>query len=162
MSKQRMLATAGLIGSVLVLVLVLALEYLPARPAKADTVISYQTVTLFDGKTAYTDTQYSSGYLGAGFAHVQIHVSQTTISPTEVITYTPQFSLQPVGCGSIATWFDAGTWSGGTKTDVYLALTATITEGRELTMDGRCMRIKVEPLSATGYTPTLYIRMLNK
>lgn len=168
MSKQRLAATIVLVASVLILALVLVLQFSPSpKPAMAgpdrDSIISYQTVTLFDGSTPYSDTQYSTAYLGAGFAHLQIHAIQATAITTQVITYTPQFSLEPVGCGAItAGWFGAGTWSGGTKTDVYLALTSTVANGREIPMEGRCVRVKLSPSQATAYTPTLYIRMLNK
>jgi len=79
-----------------------------AQDAQA-AVIGYQTVTLSDGDSGYTTTTYSSAALAGSFGTAQLHISGS-VSGTGNITVTPQFSNQPVDCGSVTNWFDAVTY----------------------------------------------------
>jgi hypothetical protein len=139
--------------------------------AEADTVVSYTTSTLYDGSTGYTTTEASPVRLSAPFAHVQI---QGHLVSTGVMTITPQFSLEPVGCTAVTDWFSA------TETLLYadsdttptvaaigsvanqLVISGTGSVFREVDVGGRCMRVKLETSTVKSYTPTVYMRLINK
>lgn len=96
------------------------------QPVAASTIIGYQTVTLDDGTTAYTDaTNYTSGYLSGSFGDIVLQLNND-ISGTASITITPQFSNDGLSCGSSTDWADA-TISGVDVTSGASTSTSTIT-----------------------------------
>ena len=162
------------------------------REAQAQSIVSYQTTTLEDGTTGYTETTYTSGSLVGYYGLVQIH-AVATLTDTNTITMTPQFSNEPVSCASInATtgWFDAiehtpyvatssvvvasgaetetvtTTVTSGSLTEgdvtVQLIMASGTVEGREALALGRCFRVKMEAAPGYTFTPTVYARMVNR
>jgi len=122
-----------------------------ARPASADSIISYSTRQLEDGATGYTTTQYSDAVLVQDFGHVRFQ-GKAAVSGTGTMTVTPQFSLEPLGCGSVTAWFS------GTA----FAVTAGYYTGTVFVTEGRCLRLQyTNPTSVTRYTPTVYIQSLS-
>ncbi len=189
MSKSKKFNVA--LASVAVMVALVGAYFLSVTnvgTARADSVVAYSTTEVLDGTTQYTTTEYTSSYLVAPYAHAQIHAS-VDVTGTGTVTITPQFSNSILGCGSVTEWFDAVQYVTYTnlETTVILTATATVTTatsvtagdltettltpqivlagdvsgGREFTVLGRCVRFKL----TTGgdyYTPTLYMRKLNK
>jgi len=140
----------------------------PAQPAEAATVVGYQTVTLLDGRTAYTTTTTSTGHLVGSFGEVilQIH---SDISGTAQITVTPQFSSQPGSCGALTNWAGA-TLSSHYVISEAVGLEFGVVPIRVVLVDdsetllrlpttGRCLRVSIE--TTTTVTPTVYAWMLN-
>jgi len=134
--------------------------------AEAATVIGYQSVAMFDGATAYTETTYSSAYLVGAFGQVAIQVNND-ISGTTAITVTPQFSSDP-SCSTATNWADATVsmaYASSTTTPTF----STVDVQKVVTGDtdalfsfdtlGRCMRVKIE--TGTTFTPTLFGWMTN-
>ena len=84
--------------------------------AEAQSIVSYQTITLEDGTTPYSATTYSSGVLVGyyGLVQLQSYGVMTTAMAAGNFTVTAQFSNEPVGCASVdATtgWFNAREYS---------------------------------------------------
>jgi len=140
---------------VLALVLLAVALLMPASqaaPVAADAVIGSSVVTMLDGDTV-TATTYSAGFLSLNYAHAQVQaISGGAITTTGLVTVTPQFSNQPVSCGSVTSWFNAATTT---------VVTGPGSSGAEYTILGRCMRVKVES-TASAFTPTVYTRFVNK
>ena len=153
-----------------VLALLVLAWWLPQRaapqPAQAATVIGYQTVTLFDGATAYTTTANSSAYIAGAFGEIilQIH---NDISGTGQITITPQFSSQPGGCAAVTNWAGATVATDYVTTstlaygivDISVVLVDDDATLLRLPVDGRCVRVSIE--TTTTITPTIYAWMVN-
>lgn len=160
------------------------------KEAQAQSVVSYQTITLEDGTTPYTETTYSSAVLVGYYGVVQIH-AYGEMTLTDNFTVTPYFSNEPVGCASIdATtgWFVTrehvpyvnqssvivGSSAWETTTVTTTVTTGAMTEGtltvtmiasntvmgREVDVLGRCFRVKME--GPANFTPTVYIRLVNR
>ena len=174
----------------LIVFLLAAVAYLavPSAPIPADAaaVMSYQSLTLIDGSTAYTTTAYTPGYLSGGYGQITLQVNND-VSGTNTITITPQFANDLLACtASDKDWADAtvsGVFVGGSTVTVSTlntnTLTTTITTSpaafgvhlvyKTLTGDGatlvnfptqgRCFRVKLT--TATTFTPTVYARMEN-
>ena len=157
----------------LVMALVMALMlawFLPQRiapqPTQAATVIGYQTVTMFDGATAYTTTTQSAGYIAGAFGEVVLQI-HNDISGTGQITVTPQFSAQTGGCSAVTNWAGAtvatdyvmtGTLAYG-SVDISVVLVDDGATLLRLPVAGRCMRVSIE--TTTTITPTIYAWMVN-
>lgn len=159
------------------------------KEAQAQSVVSYQTITLEDGTDVYTETTYSSAVLVGYYGLVQIH-AYGEMTYTDNFTLTPYFSNEPVGCASVdATtgWFLAQEYvpyvnqssvvvaSGEeTQTVTTTVTTGAMTQGtltvtmiasntvmaREVSVLGRCFRVKME--GPALFTPTVHVRLVNR
>jgi hypothetical protein len=143
-----------------------------------------QYAPLLAGTTRYTTSLvYSPPAVTKGFGSVQIMLN-SIVTGSQTITVTPQFSLQGTACPSVTQWFSATTYlyyqpysiatSSTTLTETIGAwqatplieqfvLTGPGTKGREVSIQGQCMRLQLQ-FSNPGqsYTPTLVIRALNR
>jgi hypothetical protein len=161
------------IGQVALILLFLALAWwLPQQlappPAHAATVVGYQTVTLFDGQTAYTTTTASSGYIAGSFGEVILQV-HSVISGSGYITVTPQFSNQPGSCGAVTNWAAATVATHYVISEavglefgvvpIYVTLADDAATLLRLPTAGRCLRVNIE--TTRTITPTLYVWMVN-
>jgi len=172
---MRMLKRFSLVALAVVLLGLGLLTALHETPAQAATVIGYQTVTILDGATAYTETLSTDGYAVGSFGEVLLQV-HSDISGTGNITITPQFSSQPGGCGAVTDWADATASTtyvnatGSTITDSVSALAYGVVEISVVVVDddatllrlptaGRCLRVQIE--TAETVTPTVYAWMVN-
>lgn len=136
------------------------------RPAEAATVVGYQTVTILDGATFYTETFATSGYQTGSFGEVVLQI-HNDISGTGQITITPQFSNQPGGCTAVTDWADAAIATDYVASSalafgsvpITLVLVDDDAALLRLAVDGRCLRVNIETVETI--TPTLYAWMVN-
>jgi hypothetical protein len=106
------------------------------------------------------------------------------VTGSQIITVTPQFSLQDVGCSAVTQWFTpttymnyqpysvssnsntitetVGPWQAAPVVEQFTVTGSNVAQ-REVSAGGTCFRAKIEFSNAgQSYTPTLVIRALNR
>jgi hypothetical protein len=187
---QVLLSTAvtlALVFAVVALVTV-ANPMAPADRALADGlggILGQQKFTpLIAGTTRYTTSViYSSAAYVGNYGSVQI-MAANTVTGSQVITVTPQFSLQDVTCSNVTQWYSAtsylpyqpysivssattvtetvGAWSTTPVVEQFTVAGSNVGQ-REVSATGTCFRAMVQFGNAgQSYTPTLVIRALNR
>lgn len=148
-----------------VLLSVVALIALPAATPVGGITRWSHPITVADGATGYSGASATTDAVDTnGYGAVQVH-AVNTISGTIPLTVVPQFSNQPVSCSAATSWFTGSLSSEFALNDV-VPLTVTVpaasAEGREIPTLGRCLRFSLVPSSTTLFTPTVYIRFVNR
>lgn len=159
---------------------------------EAQSVVSYQTITLEDGTTPYSATTYSDATLVGyyGLIQLQAYGEMTTAMSSLNFTVTAQFSNEPVACASVdATtgWFNAREYvpyvdqsstviASGEET---VTVTSTVTSGvltmgvltPTMILSNTVMAREIETLGRCFrvrmeghalFTPTVHIRLVNR
>ncbi|CAG0933608.1 hypothetical protein TFLX_03129 [Thermoflexales bacterium] len=156
-------------------------------PAKADGLGGVINESLYapllSGQRYTTSLTYSNPADVSGFGSVQIMLS-AVVTGSQVITLTPQFTLQGVACAAVTQWYSAtsyiyyqpysistssttitetvGAWQ-ETPVIEQFSLTGSGSKAREISIQGRCMRVQLAfSSSGQSYTPTVVIRALDR
>lgn len=192
MSKINMsisLLTAVVLVLVLATVLPLAAgKPVPAAVADGSGIIKpVKLQTLANGTTGYSVTSpisslYSSTAYVGDFGAVQFQIA-AQVTGSQVVTWTPQFSIQPItgNCNNSTAWFDAVSYQTYTTTPYPTATyvspvpywweqvifsaktTGAMQVGFEAQTVGQCVRLRYEIDTAeVMITPTIYLRALNR
>lgn len=184
------------LSAAMTIVLVMAISAMGAvanqamavKPASADGMGGIlgesQYAPLLTGTVRYTSSlAYSPAASVQGWGSVQIMLS-SVVTATQIVTVTPQFSLQGVACSAITQWFTAtkylyyqpysiatssttitetiGAWQATPVIEQFVQ-TGSGANSREISIGGQCMRVQLQ-FSNPGqsYTPTLVIRALDR
>lgn len=178
---------------VLVLVLATVLPMAAGKPVPAASadgggiIKPVRLQTLANGTTGYSVTDpitsmfSSTAYVG-DFGSVQFQIA-AVVTGSQVVTWTPQFSNQPISgnCNNSTAWFDAVSYQTYTTTpyptETYVSpvpywweqvifsakTTGAMQVGFEAQTVGQCVRLRYEIDSAeVTITPTIYLRALNR
>lgn len=159
-----------------VTVILLGLLFLPfGLLAKADNLggVSKQgtIIVLASGTTSYATSSNLSGASVVDYGSVQIQAT-VDVTGSQVFTVTPQFSNDPATCANATNWFTASEYQifeSDAATDTLVtdyeplsfSITGDGTAAREISAQGRCLRVNVASSSGT-FTPTIYVRPLNR
>lgn len=138
--------------------------------------------TLANGTTGYSVTSpisslYSSTAYVGDFGAVQFQIA-ASVTGSQVITWTPQFSIQPISgnCNNSTAWFDAVSYTSYATATYYAPVVywweqivfsaktvGTQQIGFEAMTVGQCARLRYEIDAAeVTITPTIYLRALNR
>ncbi len=161
----------------------------PSTVATADSaggIIRWKSQTVLSGTQSYMATDPVStfetsavyvGDYGALQYQIAVDVPDDEILGPRIITWTPQFSIQPVGnCDAATAWFDGTVYQAYGDGAYYAPVVyaweqspmSARTSGSEIigfeaATVGACARLKFV-IESTGdtFTPTVYLRMLNR
>ena len=178
---MRTIKTLGIVMVVLGLLMAVG-AMLPFSRATADTggiIKPVKQQTLMTGTQSFLATNPLSYFVSApmfvgDYGAVQFQAS-VVVTDDEVlgpidVTWTPQFSNQPVGstsCAGVSKWFDATSYeavSGAWVQTPFSAVTSGAGGvGFEAAALGACARVKVQ-IAEGGvvFTPTVYGRAINR
>ncbi len=183
---NAMLSVATAVVLVLILATVLPLasaRSVPAALADGSGIIrSRQVELLATGATGYSVTSpisplyTTAGYVG-DFGAIQLQI-RSEVTGSQVVTWTPQFSNQPLSgnCNNTTQWFDATSYTSYATATYYAPIVywweqmifSAKTQGPqqvglEMQTVGQCVRLRYEIDTAeTLITPTVYLRPLNR
>ncbi len=178
------LLTAVVLVLVLATVLPLAAgQPVPAALADGTGIIKpVKLQTLANGTIGYSVTSpisslYSSTAYVGDFGAVQFQIA-ASVTGSQVITWTPQFSIQPItgNCNNSTAWFDAVSYTSYATATYYAPVVywweqivfsaktvGTQQIGFEAMTVGQCARLRYEIDAAeVTITPTIYLRALNR
>jgi hypothetical protein len=168
--------------------LALAATAMPLRTAQADlgSGLSGKALapqTLESGSRYTVTSRFTpSAYVG-DYGAVQI-MAANSVTASQVLTITPQFSIQDGLCTASTLWFTStsylpyqpysivsnqttvtesvGNFNTAPLSDQFTATGSDIV-GREVSVQGRCLRLKLDWSNpGQAYTPTILIRALNR
>ena len=158
-------------GAVLILICLLTLFSIAAKPAK-DTLPSDAYRPLLAGGIAHTQTVEVAQTYVTAWDYVNIHV-KNVVTGSQTLTIVPMFSNETgVDCSGVSDWYTATNYqilesetTTDTLVEISLAHTFTIVgsdqTARSVPVTGRCFQIKLTLSTADTYTPTYWLRLYN-
>lgn len=167
----RVVSTVAIAAIAMALILTTFSETV-AQSAGGDGVTSWTGIfSLNAAGASYTVTTDLGAVYAADYGSAQIDLT-LDVTGSQQVTLVPQFSNQPVACASVTQWFTATDYLAGvvaTNTTGYTAVTPSIavtgdaSAGREVTVYGRCMRVRLVPTNVNEvFTPTIYVRLIDR
>lgn len=179
---NRVLNGALAVGLALAVMVIGGLALRPMESATATGaadggIIRWQSKTIMSGTQSYMATTPVStfetsavyvGDFGAVQYQIAVDVPDDEITGPIAITWTPQFSIQPIGnCDNATAWFDGTVYQVSGYTLDYASMSArtlgTQTIGFEVSTVGACTRLQFAAPVGAVFTPTaIYLRMVNR